>query len=84
MAEENKGFNFFTMFWEGFKNMKLGKVLWTIAILKLIFMFLILRPIFFPNFLNSKFDDEESKIEYLKNELYYNETGDQKKVDEQK
>lgn len=57
------------MFWEGFRSMTLGKVLWTIVIIKLIIMFLILRPFFFPNYLNSKFDDEESKADYVRQEL---------------
>ena len=62
-------FNFFIMFRDGFKNMTLGKTLWTLVIIKLIIMFLILRPIFFPNFLNSKFEDEQSKADYVNQEL---------------
>lgn len=69
MEEKRQKFNFFSMFWEGFKNMKLGKILWTIVIIKLIIMFAILRPFFFPNFLNSKFDDAESKAEYVGQQL---------------
>lgn len=69
MEEPIPKFNFFTMFRDGFKSMTLGKTLWTIAIIKLIIMFLILRPIFFPNFLNSKFDDSQSKSEYVSDEL---------------
>ncbi len=67
-------FNFFTMFRDGFKSMTLGKTLWTIVIIKLIIMFLILRPFFFPNFLNSKFDDAESKSDYVTEELINNST----------
>lgn len=62
-------FNFFTMFRDGFKSMTLGKTLWTIVIIKLVIMFLILRPFFFPNFLNSKFDDSQSKADYVSKEL---------------
>ncbi len=69
MEEKLPRFNFFTMFRDGFKNMTLGKTLWTLVIIKLIIMFLILKPIFFPNFLNSKFDDAESKAEYVKEQL---------------
>ncbi|MFR9166411.1 MAG: DUF4492 domain-containing protein [Dysgonomonas sp.] len=69
MDEQKRKFNFFSMFWEGFKNMKLGKILWTIVIIKLIIMFVILRPFFFPNFLSSKFDDDKSKSEYVSQEL---------------
>lgn len=69
MEEKLPKFNFFTMFRDGFKNMTLGKTLWTLVIIKLIIMFLILKPIFFPNFLNSKFNDDESKAEYVKEQL---------------
>lgn len=69
MEEQKRRFNFFSMFWEGFRSMTLGKVLWTIVIIKLIIMFLILRPFFFPNFLNSKFDNDESKADYVRQEL---------------
>ncbi len=71
MEEETtkSGFNFFSMFRDGFKNMTLGRTLWMLVIIKLIIMFLILKPIFFPNFLNSKFDDDASKAEYVSNKL---------------
>lgn len=69
MEEQIPKFNFFTMFRDGFKNMTLGKTLWTIVIIKLIIMFLILRPFFFPNFLSSKFDDSQSKADYVSQEL---------------
>lgn len=69
MEPEKQPFNFFTMFRDGFKNMTLGRTLWIIVIIKLCIMFLILRPFFFPNFLNSKFKDSESKADYVRNEL---------------
>lgn len=69
MEEQIPKFNFFTMFKDGFKNMTLGKTLWTIVIIKLIIMFLILRPFFFPNYLGSKFDDNQSKSDYVSEEL---------------
>lgn len=62
-------FNFFTMFRDGFKSMTLGRTLWILVLIKLCIMFLILRPIFFPNFLNSKFKDSESKSDYVRQEL---------------
>ncbi len=76
MEESIPKFNFFTMFRDGFKNMTLGKTLWTIVIIKLIIMFLILRPFFFPNFLNSKFDDSQSKSDYVSEELVNTSTID--------
>lgn len=69
MSETLPKFNFFTMFRDGFKSMTLGKTLWTLVIIKLIIMFVILRPFFFPNFLNSKFEDAGSKADYVSEEL---------------
>lgn len=69
MDTASSKFNFFTMFRDGFKQMTLGKTLWTIVIIKLIIMFLILRPFFFPNFLNSKFEDKDSKADYVREQL---------------
>ncbi len=76
MDEIKPKFNFFTMFRDGFKSMTLGKTLWVIVIIKLIIMFLILRPFFFPNFLNSKFDDSQSKSDYVSEELINTSTVD--------
>lgn len=45
---------------EGFKNMKLGKLLWAIIIVKLVIMFGILRIFFFQPVLAGKSDEEKS------------------------
>lgn len=70
MSEKLPKFNFFTMFRDGFKSMTLGKTLWALVIIKLIIMFLILKPFFFPNFLGSKFDDDKEKADYVSRQLY--------------
>ncbi|MGM9714403.1 MAG: DUF4492 domain-containing protein [Prevotella sp.] len=41
---------------DGFRNMKLGKVLWSIILIKLAVVFLILKIFFFPNFLSTHAD----------------------------
>ncbi|NDW17838.1 DUF4492 domain-containing protein [Dysgonomonas sp. 216] len=69
MEGETQKFNFYSMFRDGFRNMTLGKTLWILVIIKLIIMFLILRPFFFPNFLGSKFDDSEDKADYVRQQL---------------
>ncbi|NDV67583.1 DUF4492 domain-containing protein [Dysgonomonas sp. 25] len=62
-------FNFFTMFRDGFRGMTLGKTLWMLVIIKLIIMFLILKPFFFPNFLNSQAKTDEDKADYVREQL---------------
>jgi len=54
---------------EGFRNMKLGKTLWLIIVIKLFIMFFVLRLFFFPNFLNSRFSTEKERSEFVGNEL---------------
>ncbi len=49
----------FDLYYDGFRNMKLGKTLWTIIIIKLFIMFAILKVFFFPNFLSQHTEDGE-------------------------
>ena len=55
-------------YWEGFKNMTIGKTLWLIILIKLFVMFVILKIFFFPNYLG-RFDNREEKQNYVVNEL---------------
>lgn len=51
---------------DGFRNFdKLGIKLWIIIGIKLFIMFAILKLFFFPDFLNSRFDTDEQKSEYV-------------------
>ena len=59
----------FSFYYEGFKKMTWGKKLWLIIFIKLFIMFAILKLFFFPNFLNSKFDNEEDKGDYVIEQL---------------
>jgi hypothetical protein len=49
--------------------MTVGKTLWFIIVIKLIIMFLILKPFFFQNYLKSNFKTEEERINYVTKEL---------------
>ncbi|MDR0961496.1 MAG: DUF4492 domain-containing protein [Mediterranea sp.] len=60
--------NIWQFYLEGFRGMTLGRTLWLIIVVKLIIMFLILRPIFFPNYLNTHAPDGD-KDEFVGNEL---------------
>ncbi|MBR5038187.1 MAG: DUF4492 domain-containing protein [Prevotella sp.] len=41
----------FDLYYDGFRNMRLGKTLWAIIAIKLIIIFAVLKVFFFPNFL---------------------------------
>ncbi len=53
---------------EGFRNMKLGKLLWLIILIKLFVIFFVLRIFFFPDFLG-KYKTPVEKGEYVSGEL---------------
>lgn len=47
----------YDLYADGFRNMKLGRTLWTIIIIKLFIMFFVLKLFFFPNFLSKNASD---------------------------
>ncbi|MDR1552966.1 MAG: DUF4492 domain-containing protein [Prevotellaceae bacterium] len=55
-------------YFEGFKNMTIGKTLWLIILVKLFIMFVVLKIFFFPSYLG-KFDSPAEKQEYVLHEL---------------
>jgi len=60
----------FGFYYHGFKNMPVwGKKLWLIILIKLVIMFAVLKIFFFPDFLNTKFDNDEQKSDYVKEQL---------------
>ena len=56
-------------YYDGFRNMTVGRKLWAIIIIKIFIIFAILRIFFFPDFLNSKSDTDEGKGEYVREQL---------------
>jgi len=61
--------NIYQFYYQGFKNMTVGKRLWAIIAIKLIIMFLILKIFFFPNFLKSNFKTDEDRGNYVIKQL---------------
>jgi len=60
----------FRFYYDGFRTMSWwGRRAWLIIIVKLIIMFLILRLFFFPDFLNSNFDSDEERSDYVIEQL---------------
>ena len=59
----------FHLYYDGFRSMTVGKTLWVIILIKLFIFFVILRWIFFPDFLSSKCDTEEQKTEYVRHQF---------------
>lgn len=55
----------FQFYLEGFKNMKLGKRLWAIIGIKFVIFFVIMKILFFPNFLKENFSNDSERAEYV-------------------
>ena len=54
-----------SLYIDGFKNMKIGKKLWLLIAIKLIIMFGILKVFIFDETLNTKFQTDEEKSEFV-------------------
>jgi hypothetical protein len=69
MKKVNFLHDFIYLYVDGFKNLTWGRPLWIIILVKLFIMFAVLRVFLFPNFLNSQFDTDEEKSEYVSKEI---------------
>ena len=54
---------------DGFRSMTVGKTLWLIIGIKLFIFFVIIKVLFFPDFLSSKSDNDEGKAQYVREQL---------------
>jgi len=55
---------------EGFKTMSWwGRRVWIIILVKLLIIFLVLKLFFFRDFLDGKYDNDEQKSEYVRDQL---------------
>ncbi len=60
----------FKFYYEGFKNMPLwGKQLWLIILLKGFLVFVLIKFVFFPNYLKKNYSSDEQRSEHVINEL---------------
>ena len=57
------------LYYDGFRNMTVGRKLWVIILIKLFILFFILRIFFFPNFLNSAFKTDKERGDYVREQL---------------
>jgi hypothetical protein len=53
MTKKNFWYRAFDLYYDGFRNMQLGKTLWLIIAIKLFVIFFVLKLFFFPDFLKT-------------------------------
>lgn len=68
MTKNNFFYRAFRLYYDGFRNMTLGRTLWAIIIVKLIIIFAVLKVFFFPNFIGEHADDGE-EAEFVAGEM---------------
>jgi len=61
--------NIYLFYYEGFKNMKLGKTLWLLIAIKLFVLFAVIKWLFFPNYLKTNFQNDTQRSEHVLNQL---------------
>ncbi len=59
----------FDFYYEGFRTMTWGRQIWAIILIKLFIMFAVLKLFFFPDFLNTNFDTDEERSNYVIEQL---------------
>jgi hypothetical protein len=60
----------FRFYIDGFRNMSSwGRKVWIIILIKLFIMFAILRLFFFPDFLGKRYDNDNQRSEYVRNQI---------------
>jgi len=59
----------FFFYYDGFRNMTVGKKLWIIILIKLFIIFFVLRLFFFPDFLKSRFKSDKERGDYVREQL---------------
>lgn len=71
VQDKGRGFwwKVFHLYYDGFKSMTVGKTLWLIIGIKLFVFFIVIKLLFFPNFLSTKCDSEQEKAEYVRHQL---------------
>lgn len=61
--------NVWMFYYTGFKEMTIGKTLWLIILIKIFIFFIVMKLLFFPNFLSTNFDNDEDRASYVRHEL---------------
>lgn len=61
-----------SLYYDGFRSMTVGKTLWAIILVKLFLFFVVIKLLFFPNILKRDFDSDEDRANHVRQELLEN------------
>lgn len=68
MQKNNFIYRVFDLYYDGFRQMRLGRTLWLVIILKLFIIFIILKLFFFPDFLKQH-AEEGREADYVASQI---------------
>lgn len=57
------------LYYDGFRQMTVGKTLWAIILVKVFLFFVVMRLLFFPNVLKRDFDNDSDRADHVRKEL---------------
>lgn len=57
------------LYYDGFRNMTVGKSLWILIIIKLFIFFVIIKWLFFPNILKENYTNDDERASAVRHEL---------------
>lgn len=69
MHKDSFFYKVFDLYYDGFRNMTLGRTLWAIIFIKLFIMFAVLKVFFFPNFIKEH-SEKGQEAEFVATELF--------------
>ncbi|MCH5239733.1 MAG: DUF4492 domain-containing protein [Muribaculaceae bacterium] len=69
IAVKNLSRRIWDLYYEGFRNMTVGKTLWVIILVKVFIFFVVMKLLFFPNLLKRDFSTDEERADHVRNEL---------------
>jgi hypothetical protein len=61
--------NIAALYIDGFRRLRLGRTLWLIIALKLLVLLTLIRPWLFPDFLQTRFDNDAERGMHVLNQL---------------
>ncbi|MBP5196425.1 MAG: DUF4492 domain-containing protein [Bacteroidaceae bacterium] len=68
MQKNNFIYRVFDLYYDGFRQMRLGRTLWLVIIVKLFIIFIILKLFFFPDFLKQH-AEEGGEADYVASQI---------------
>ncbi|MDE5888168.1 MAG: DUF4492 domain-containing protein [Muribaculaceae bacterium] len=57
------------LYYDGFREMTVGKTLWAIILLKLFVFFVVMKLLFFPNILKQDYSTDEERADHVREQL---------------